>query len=258
MSAKRALVLGGSCEIGASVSTLLAESGYNVTATYHANKKSADELAKQHERISIKQLDLTGSKAALEAFAAEVVQEHNGKSPEVLIFCSAAIKPVAFGEIEETAFDSHYNSIVRGPLLLIQAFGPTLVEGTRILLFSSALARSSSIFDDRFAVYASAKSASEQLVKYLSKTLAPKGVTINAVAPGPIDTTGLRYHSSGKSNVSVADGDASVARLAQFSPAKRIGRPEEVAHVVKFLTSPEASWVSGAILNVSGGMNVYG
>ena len=82
--------------------------------------------------------------------------------------------------------------------------------------------------------------------------------TSNAIAPGPIDTPGLRKNSTPVTGSAADAGDANVARLSAMAPAKRIGRPDEVAHAVRFLTSSESSWVSGAILNVSGGMCVYG
>ena len=118
--AKRALIVGGSCAIGQSIALLLAQDGFQVIVTYHSSQQSVLALAEQNALISSKQLDLTAPKDVLEAFAAQVVAEGGGKSPEVTVFCAAAIKPVVFGEIDADAFDMHYHSIVRGPLWLIQ------------------------------------------------------------------------------------------------------------------------------------------
>ncbi|PWN89745.1 NAD(P)-binding protein [Acaromyces ingoldii] len=259
----RALVVGGSCAIGQAIARSLASDGRQVTVTYHSSKAATTAFVKEHKLMEAAQLDISADRAALESFVLRDKAEHGGKVPNVVVFCAAGIEPVALGDMDATVFQKHFDTVVRGPLFMIQAMYPHLEPDSRIILFSSALARTSAIFDDRYALYASAKAACEQLTKYLSKTLAAKQTTINAIAPGPTDTPGLRAQArSNGTSQSVAEaaqaGDAHVARLASLAPAKRIGTPEEIASPVRFLASKEASWITGAILNVSGGMCVYG
>ncbi|CAO1627163.1 unnamed protein product [Parajaminaea phylloscopi] len=234
-------VIGATCGIGQAIARDFARRGWRVTATYHCGVAEAESLAASDPLITTKALDLCGGRDAMRRFVEELVEEQ-GAVPKAVVVCAASIVPACLEDVEESHFDRPFHSIVRGPLFLIQALCPLLRPGARIVVFSSALARTSVIFDDRYALYASAKAALEQLVKYLSKTLGKHECTINAVAPGPVDTPGLHRQLAGNT-----------PRLASGG---RLGTTDEVASVVRFLSSAEASWVNGAVLNVSGGMCV--
>ncbi len=92
--------------------------------------------------------------------------------------------------------------------------------------------------------YTASKAAVESLVRSMAKELAPRGVRVNAVAPGPVDTDLFR---AGKD-------EAALARSAGMSPFHRVGQPQEVAQVVSFLASPRASWIHGQVVQPNGGM----
>lgn len=116
-------------------------------------------------------------------------------------------------------------------------------EGSRIILFSTSLIGASTITPN-YLIYVASKGAVEQLVHVLSKDLFRKGITVNAIAPGP---TGTDLFYQGKS-------EAVLKHIAGFSPSGRIGNPEEIADTVGFLSSEDSRWVTGQILRVNGGM----
>lgn len=115
------------------------------------------------------------------------------------------------------------------------------VAGGRIVFFSSSLAHMSTV-PPHYLVYAATKGAVEQLSRVLAKELGPRGITVNTVGPGPIDTDMFR---TGKT-------EEQIALFASHHPQKRLGKPEEVSDVVAFLVSKDASWVNGQTLMVNG------
>lgn len=118
-----------------------------------------------------------------------------------------------------------------------------MAPGSRIILFSTSLVTSSTITPN-YLIYVASKGAVEQLVHVLSKDLFRKGITVNAIAPGP---TGTDLFYQGKS-------EGVLKMIAGFSPAGRIGTPDEIAGAVAFLSGEDGRWVSGQILRVNGGM----
>lgn len=116
-----------------------------------------------------------------------------------------------------------------------------IVLGGRIIFFSTSLTHASAV-PPNYLIYTATKGAVEQMTRILAKEYGAKGITVNCVAPGPIDTELFR---NGKS-------DAVVKAIENVHPAKRIGQPDEVSPVVAFLVSDAASWVNGQNLMVNG------
>jgi 3-oxoacyl-[acyl-carrier protein] reductase len=118
-----------------------------------------------------------------------------------------------------------------------------MAPGSRILLFSTTLCAASSVMPN-YITYVSSKGAIEQMTRLLSKDLARKGIMVNAIAPGP---TATDLFLKGKS-------EQLLKVIAGFNPQGRIGMPEEIAGVAAFLAGSEASWVTGQVIRVNGGM----
>lgn len=113
--------------------------------------------------------------------------------------------------------------------------------GGRIIFFSSSLTRASSVLPNAL-VYVASKGAIEQICRVLAKDLGARGITVNTISPGPVDTPLFR---EGKT-------EQQIQFIAGLNPAKRLGTPEEIAPAVAFLASPEATWVNGQNILVNG------
>jgi 3-oxoacyl-[acyl-carrier protein] reductase len=118
-----------------------------------------------------------------------------------------------------------------------------MAPGSRVLLFSTTLCVASTVMPNYLA-YVTSKGAIEQMTRLLSKDLARKGIMVNAIAPGP---TATDLFLKGKN-------EQVLKMIAGFNPQGRIGKPEEIAGVAAFLASEEASWVTGQVVRVNGGM----
>lgn len=123
---------------------------------------------------------------------------------------------------------------------------PECIAGSRIIFFSTSLTLASTI-QPNYLLYAATKGAIEQITRVLAKDLGARGINVNCVSPGPIDTDLFR------------DGKPPqvISFIENAHPQKRLGQPEEVANAVAFLASPEASWVNGQNIRVNGVSTIH-
>ena len=142
----------------------------------------------------------------------------------------------------EDDFDRTFRLNVKGPYFLAQKSAPHMAPGSHIVFISTTQCHASTVAPN-YLLYCSTKGAIEQITKVLSKDLARKDISVNAVAPGP---TGTDLFYRGKS-------DELVKAIAGTNPHNRIGTPEEIADAIAFLSSPASRWVTGQILGVNGG-----
>jgi len=237
---KYALVTGGSGAIGAAISRQLAAAGHFVYVHSHSNLPAAqavvDELTSKgaHARaIGFDITDAAATRAALETLL-EV-------GPIQILVNNAGIHDDAvFPGMTTEQWHSVIDVSLHGFFNVTQPLTMPMIRSRwgRIITVSSVAA----IMGNRGQVnYAAAKGAVNSATRALSLELASRGVTVNAVAPGLIDTAMTQ---------GIFDADA-VARLV---PMKRIGTPDEVAHLVAFLSSDHASYISGQVISINGGM----
>jgi 3-oxoacyl-[acyl-carrier protein] reductase len=246
---KTALVTGASRGIGRATALALAEAGAHVLVHYGRSVQDAESVVaaiqRKGGRADAISADLGTPDGSI--LLAKQVRSIVGDRLDVLV-CNAGISksaPIADYTVED--FDNLFAINVRGPFFLVQQLLPILVEGSNIVVISSVVAREvvgkPGLENPSVLAYASTKGAIETLVKNWAAILGPRGIRVNAVAPGVIDTD--------MSNFTKTEAGREVALGMQA--LKRIGKPEDVADVVAFVASDGARWITGASIPVDGG-----
>ncbi|MEV5371809.1 SDR family oxidoreductase [Streptomyces albogriseolus] len=249
LTGRTALVTGGSRGIGRAIAERLAADGATVAVHYGRNAASADEVvegirAKGGTAFTVHaELGVEGDVATLwESFDRQVRQHATSTGLDILVN-NAGVTPR--GEIDETTAEAFEEAVavnMRAPFFLTQQGLKRLRDGGRIVNVSSGATR---IALTDIIAYAMTKGAIDAFSLTLAKALGPRGITVNSVAPGIIDTD---------INASWLRGNEAAERsAAELSALGRVGRPEDVADVVAFLASDDARWVTGQILDATGG-----
>jgi NAD(P)-dependent dehydrogenase (short-subunit alcohol dehydrogenase family) len=246
---KTALVTGASRGIGRATAVALAEAGAHVLVHYGRSAQEAESLVAAIQtkggRADAISADLGTPNGA--ALLAKQVRSIVGDRLDVLVSNAGISKaaPIANYTVEE--FDNLFATNVRSPFFLVQQLLPVLGDGSNIIVISSAAARTvvgkPGLENPSILAYASTKGALETLVKNWAAILGPRGIRVNAVAPGVIDTD--------MSNFTKTESGREVTLGMQA--LKRIGKPEDVADVVAFMASDGARWITGASIPVDGG-----
>ncbi len=248
LQGKTALVTGASRGIGRATASALADAGAHVLVHYGRSAQDAESLvADIHAkggRADAIQADLGTPDGA--RLLAKEVRSMVGDRLDVLVLNAGISKAATIKDHTVEDFDLLFATNVRSPFFLVQQLLPVLGTGSNIIVISSIGARAvvaSDLDKPSILAYAATKGALETLVKNWAAILGPRGVRVNAVAPGVIDTD--------MSNFTKTEAGRSVALGMQA--LKRIGNPEDVADVVAFLASDAARWITGASIPVDGG-----
>ncbi len=237
---KRALVTGGSRGIGAAIVKRLAREGAHVALTYVSNSSQANETAKVAQALGVRAIAIQADSADAKAVVAAVertVAELGGIDILVNNAGIAVIAPIDDYRLED--FDRTFAINVRGAFAAIQAAVRHMKEGGRIINIGSCNAERMPFAGG--AVYAMSKAALVGLVKGLARDLGPRGITINNVQPGPVDT-----------EMNPAKGDFAEMLKKQMA-LPRYSTSDEIAAMVAYLAGPEAGFVTGASLTIDGG-----
>jgi NAD(P)-dependent dehydrogenase (short-subunit alcohol dehydrogenase family) len=247
--AKIALVTGGSRGLGKNTALKLAEHGSDVILTYRSSRAEADEVVNQIERSGRRGLALAldvEKSATFDAIVDRIRESLKGWQSEHFDFLvnNAGIGiHASFAETTEAQFDQLVNIHFKGVFFLTQKLLPLIADGGRIVNLSSGLARFSF---PGYAAYAAMKGAIEVLSRYLAKELGPRGITVNVVAPGAIETD----FGGG----AVRDNKQLNAMIASLTALGRVGLPDDIGGVIASLLGPENSWINGQRIEVSGGV----
>jgi 3-oxoacyl-[acyl-carrier protein] reductase len=246
---KTALVTGASRGIGRATALALAGAGAHVLVHYGRSAQDAESLvAGIHSnggRAQAIKADLGTLDGA--TLLAKEVRSIVGERLDVFVSNAGITKSATFKDHTVEDFDNLFATNVRSPFFLVQQLLPVLGDGSNIIVISSAVARTvvgkPGLDNPSILAYAATKGATETLVKHWAAILGPRGIRVNAVAPGVIDTDMSSFTKS----------EAGRELTLGMQALKRIGKPEDVADVVAFLASDAARWITGASIPVDGG-----
>ncbi len=246
---KTALVTGASRGIGRATALALAETGAHVLVHYGRSAPEAKSLVESiHSkggRADAIRADLATPEGA--ALLAKEARSIVGDRLDILVANAGVSKSATIKDHTIEDFDNLFSTNVRSPFFLVQQLLPILRQGSNIVLISSLAARAvvgkPDLENRSILLYASTKGAIETLVKNWAAILGPRGIRVNAVAPGVIETDMSNFTKT------EAGREATLGMQA----LKRIGKPEDVADVVAFLVSDKARWITGASIPVDGG-----
>ena len=240
---KTAVVTGGGTGIGLATAARLASEGAHVFIT--GRRKDALEEAAGSIGPAVTAIPGDISEPADLDRLYDAVRAR-GRGLDVLFANAAAASFATLEQVTEEHFDQIFGVNVRGTLFTVQKALPLLNEGASVILNASTTADNGT---DAFGTYAASKAAVRSYARTWANELTGRGVRVNAISPGPIDTPGITT-VFGEENAAEAK-----AKLAAGLAIGRMGRPEEVAALVAFLASDQSSFILGANLYVDGGEN---
>ena len=239
---KTALITGGSRGIGAAIAKRLAADGANVAITYAKGAEAAASVVKEIERAGRKAIAIQAD--ATDANAVEAAVEKTVATfgrLDVLVNNAGTAVPKRFEETTLEELDHLIDINVRGTFIATQAALKHMKSGGRIISIGSAVGER--VAAPGLVPYAGTKGAVKMFTQALAREIGSRGITVNNVQPGPIDT-----------DLNPAAGDWAVPQKAATA-LDRYGHVEEVAALVAFVAGPEASYITGANLTVDGGTN---
>jgi 3-oxoacyl-[acyl-carrier protein] reductase len=242
LTKKVALVTGGSRGIGAAIAKRLAADGASVAITYSKDGDAASSVVKAIEQDGGKAIAIqanAGDAAAVKSAVEKAVSTFGGL--DVLVNNAGTAFPKTFEESTLEEMDRVIDINIRGVLVATQAALKHMKNGGRIIMIGSAVGER--VAAPGLVPYAATKGAVKMFTQALAREIGSRGITVNNVQPGPIDT-----------ELNPAAGEWAVPQKANTS-LNRYGTVDEVAALVSFVAGPEASYITGANLTVDGGTN---
>jgi 3-oxoacyl-[acyl-carrier protein] reductase len=242
LSGKTALVTGASRGIGRASALALAQAGAQVLVHYSSGEKEADAVVAEirkgggkAEKVSADLRNPDGPHALAKRVRAVV-----GDRLDILVANAGISKSAIIEDTTVEDFDNLFAVNVRAPFFLVQQLLPALCKGSNIIFTSSLAARASV---GTLYAYAATKGAIDTLVKHLAAALGPRGIRVNAIAPGVVETDMSSF----------AKTEAGREATLGMQALKRMAQPDDIAPVVAFLASDDARWVTGDSIHVDGG-----
>ncbi len=250
MTQRIALVTDGSRGLGKNAALKLADRGTDIIFTYNSQQQAALDVVAEIEQkgrkaaaIQLNVSDVSGFESFTHEVQAQLKSMWNREAFDYLVNNAGIGLYGAFADTSEAMFDQLVNIHFKGPFFLTQRLLPLIQNGGRILNVSSGLARFAL---PGYAAYASMKGAMEVLTRYQAKELGERGISVNIIAPGAIETDfgGGRLRDNKELNAYVASQTA----------LGRAGLPDDIGDAIAALLSDELAWMTAQRIEVSGGM----
>ncbi|MER6097509.1 SDR family oxidoreductase [Streptomyces sp. NPDC001728] len=245
LAGRTALVTGASRGIGQAIAARLASEGALVIAHFGTDESGAAATVEGIERAGGTALAVRaelGVDGDVETLFAGVEAGLAGRPLDILVNNAAASPTGPLGATTRTEFDHLFAVNVRAPYFIIEHALPLMRDGGRIITISSVATRMANPAQTSFAM---TKAAVETMSRTLANQLGPRGITVNAVAPGATRTA---------TNGAVFDVPGLAEQIAGLTALDRLGGPDDIADVVAFLASDAARWVTGQTVDASGGL----
>ncbi|OVE66875.1 3-ketoacyl-ACP reductase [Clostridium diolis] len=241
LEGKVAIITGASRGIGSAIAKQLSALGAKVVVNYSNNAVKAEEVVEEitksgEQAVAIK-ADVSNIKDVERLFSETITKF--GKV-DILVNNAGVILYKLLSDVTEEEFDKLFNINVKGTYFACQQAMKHMENNGRIINFSTSVV--GSMFPT-YSVYAATKGAVEQITRQLAKEFGHKKITINAVAPGPINT---ELFNVGKT-------DEQIEAIRQMNSFGRIGEPDDIANTIEFLVSDKAQWITGQTLRINGG-----
>ncbi|CAM3356490.1 short-chain dehydrogenase [Pseudomonas floridensis] len=245
LQGKRALITGGTSGIGLETARQFLAEGARVIITGVNPESIANAQTELGSEVLVLRAD--SADVAAQKELAQAVEAHYGQLDVAFLNAGVSVwRPIE--EWTEEMFDRSFDINVKGPYFLLQALLPFFANPASVVLNTSVSAH---LGDARSSVYAATKAAFLNMSKTLSSELLPRGIRVNAVSPGPVDTP--LYDKLG---VPDAYREQLNKEIAATIPFGRFGTPEEVAKAVLYLASDESRWTVGSEIIVDGGRSL--
>jgi len=237
-----AIVTGASRGIGAAVAERLARDGFAVVVNYSSDAAGAGALVRKIAEAGGQAVALKAdvSDPAAMALLFDTTEATAGRV-DVLVNNAGIMQLAKIADCDDALFDRQIAVNLKGTFNGMREAARRLRDGGRVVNFSTSIVGTRL---ETYGVYAATKAAVETMTAIMAREMRGRGISINAVAPGP---TATDLFLNGKS-------PELVDRLAKIAPMERLGTPDDIANVVSFLAGPEGGWINGQVLRANGGM----
>ncbi len=240
---RTAIVTGASKGIGAAVAKRLAADGFHTVVNYSSSAAEAEEVVAVVEAAGGRAIAIRADVA--DASAVKMLfdrAETEFGAVDVLVNNAGVLKLSPLADVTDEDYERQIAINLTGTFNGMREGAKRVRNGGRIINFSTSIIGN---FQPGYSVYAATKAAVEAMTHVLAKELGTRGVTVNAVAPGPVAT---ELFLTGKS-------EELIARLTSDIPLGRLGQPNDIANVISFLASPDSGWINGQVVKANGGRN---